>query len=119
METINRVLQETGITPSLLELEITETAMMRNVEVTASRLSMVNALGVKIAIDDFGIGYSSLSCLSSYPIHALKIRQIIRSRHYGKSTCRINSKGGLLPWQKPKNECDRRRGGNQGTACVS
>ncbi|MEK7360215.1 MAG: EAL domain-containing protein, partial [Planctomycetota bacterium] len=73
METINRVLQETGITPSLLELEITETAMMRNVEVTASRLSMVNALGVKIAIDDFGIGYSSLSCLSSYPIHALKI----------------------------------------------
>ncbi len=46
---------------------------MRNVEVTATRLSMVNALGVKIAIDDFGIGYSSLSCLSSYPIHTLKI----------------------------------------------
>ena len=73
METINRVLQETGMAPSLLELEITETAAMRNVEVTATRLSMVNALGVKIAIDDFGIGYSSLSCLSSYPIHTLKI----------------------------------------------
>ncbi len=73
METINRVLQETGMAPSLLELEITETAAMRNVEVTATRLSLVNALGVKIAIDDFGIGYSSLSCLSSYPIHTLKI----------------------------------------------
>ncbi len=73
METINRVLEETGMAPSLLVLEITENAAMKNVEVTATRLSMVSALGVKIAIDDFGMGYSSLSCLSSYPIHTLKI----------------------------------------------
>ena len=72
-ETINRVLQETGMAPSLLELEITETTAMKNVEVTATRLSMVSALGVKIAIDDFGVGYSSLSSLSSYPINTLKI----------------------------------------------
>ncbi len=70
---VEQTLAQTGLDPSMLTLEITETALMRNVEATAARLCAVKDLGVKIAIDDFGTGYSSMAHLQNFPVDALKI----------------------------------------------
>ena len=67
------VLDETGLDPSLLEIEITEGSMMANLEVAVSTLKAVKALGVTLALDDFGTGYSSLSYLRRFPIDRLKL----------------------------------------------
>ncbi len=70
---IEDALSESGLAPSALTLEITETTLMRNAEETAHRLTAIKALGVRIAIDDFGTGYSSLAHLQRFPVDALKI----------------------------------------------
>jgi diguanylate cyclase (GGDEF)-like protein len=70
---VEQALECTGLDPTMLTLEITETALMRNVEMTAARLCAVKELGVKIAIDDFGTGYSSMAHLQNFPVDALKI----------------------------------------------
>jgi diguanylate cyclase (GGDEF)-like protein len=70
---IRNALSASGLPPTALTIEITETALMRNVEETAERLGALKELGVRIAIDDFGTGYSSLSHLSRFPVDALKI----------------------------------------------
>jgi EAL domain-containing protein (putative c-di-GMP-specific phosphodiesterase class I) len=62
-----------GVTPSRLVLEITETMLARDVDATAAHLSRLTSLGPRIAIDDFGTGYSSLSTLSRFPVDMLKI----------------------------------------------
>lgn len=67
------VLQETGLPPESLRLEITESALMENVESTLKRLWELRELGVKLYMDDFGTGYSSLSYLRKFPIDVLKI----------------------------------------------
>jgi diguanylate cyclase (GGDEF)-like protein len=70
---IEDTLSETGLEPTALTIEITETTLMRNVKDTARRLAQIKQLGVRIAIDDFGTGYSSLSHLQQFPVDALKI----------------------------------------------
>jgi len=70
---IEEALSNSGLDPSALTIEITETTLMRNVEDTARRLAAIKELGVKIAIDDFGTGYSSLAHLQRFPVDALKI----------------------------------------------
>ena len=70
---IEGALSESGLDPSALTIEITETTLMRNIEEAARRLTEVKALGVRIAIDDFGTGYSSLAHLQRFPVDALKI----------------------------------------------
>lgn len=75
VEGIEQVLAETGLDPSLLELEITEGVLMQNVDATVGALSRIKAMGVRLAIDDFGTGYSSLSYLRRFPIDVLKIDQ--------------------------------------------
>lgn len=70
---VARALGETGLDPKYLELEITESALMRDIDKTIQSLGALTQLGVAIAIDDFGIGYSSLSYLKRFPIDALKI----------------------------------------------
>jgi len=70
-----QVIQETGINPHLLELEVTESAFMEDIQQTVRILKELHALGVELAIDDFGTGYSSLSYLRQFPIDRLKIDQ--------------------------------------------
>jgi diguanylate cyclase (GGDEF)-like protein/PAS domain S-box-containing protein len=73
VQVVARVLEETGVQPELLHLELTEGAVMRHVEAVVSTLSELRAIGVGIAVDDFGTGYSSLGYLKRFPIDSIKI----------------------------------------------
>ncbi len=72
---LSKALQETGIAPHRIELEVTESVFMDDIEHTVSILNDLHSQGVELAIDDFGTGYSSLSYLSQFPIDRLKIDQ--------------------------------------------
>jgi EAL domain-containing protein (putative c-di-GMP-specific phosphodiesterase class I) len=87
---IEEALSHSGLEAEGLTIEITETALMRNIEETAQRLTEIKALGVRIAIDDFGTGYSSLAHLQRFPVDALKIDRsfILGLKH--------NQEGGTL-----------------------
>ncbi|WP_299967377.1 EAL domain-containing protein [uncultured Roseobacter sp.] len=75
INTVQLVLQSTNLDPSRLELEITETALLNNVDLVRARIEELRAQGVKISLDDFGIGYSSLNYLRQYPFDKVKIDQ--------------------------------------------
>ena len=72
-ETVTGILEETGISPVFLELELTESAIMQNIDSSVEILNSLKAMGIQISIDDFGIGYSSLSHLRRFPIDYIKI----------------------------------------------
>ena len=75
LDYVRTTLEETGLAPRYLELELTEGVLMRDAASTDRVLNALAATGVKLAIDDFGTGYSSLSYLSRFPIDSLKIDQ--------------------------------------------
>ncbi len=75
LEGVFRILDETGLAPTFLELELTESVLMKRAESSESILTALRTRGVQLAIDDFGTGYSSLSYLQKFPIDALKIDQ--------------------------------------------
>jgi diguanylate cyclase (GGDEF)-like protein/PAS domain S-box-containing protein len=80
IEDIRTVLKETGMTPNMLELEITESMMMYNTERMISILTKIKSMGVRLAIDDFGANFSSLTQIKNFPIDTLKIdRSFIRN----------------------------------------
>jgi len=70
---IKRALDDSGLPASLLEVELTESAIMNDIDQNITRLNQIRDLGVAIALDDFGTGYSSLSYLKRFPINTLKI----------------------------------------------
>ncbi len=73
VEDVKAVLQETGLPPSALKLEITESAIMDNAASAVDKLRRLKALGMALSIDDFGTGYSSMSSLQQFPLDTLKI----------------------------------------------
>lgn len=72
-EDVCGILEYTGLEPRYLELELTETAVMRNFDATSAVLQSLSAMGIRIAVDDFGTGYSNLSYLKRFPINTLKL----------------------------------------------
>jgi EAL domain-containing protein (putative c-di-GMP-specific phosphodiesterase class I) len=75
VENVRRILAESGVDPRTIELEITESALMKHAESTVAMLQSLKAIGVRLAVDDFGTGYSSLSYLRQFPIDSLKVDQ--------------------------------------------
>lgn len=75
VENVARTLEATGLDARLLELEITETVAMYNVEQVLAILQLLHDMGVRVAIDDFGTGYSSMSYLKRFPVQTLKLAQ--------------------------------------------
>jgi diguanylate cyclase (GGDEF)-like protein/PAS domain S-box-containing protein len=96
LELVSRTLDETGLDPCYLELELTESATMHDMEFTISLLESLKRMGVRLAIDDFGTGYSSLSYLKRFPIDTLKVdrsfvQDIATDPHGAAITCAIIS----------------------------
>jgi len=75
VEATAQALQSSGLAPDRLDIEITESVLMQDSEVTLATLGRLQDMGVRISMDDFGTGYSSLSYLRSFPFHKIKIDQ--------------------------------------------
>jgi EAL domain-containing protein (putative c-di-GMP-specific phosphodiesterase class I) len=76
---VEKVLQDTGVSPSSIVLEVTETAVMEDVDKAQATLNHLKSLGFRLALDDFGTGYSSISMLKALPFDILKIdRSFVR-----------------------------------------
>lgn len=80
VDMVRTVLETTGLAPSRLELEITETMLVRQRDKVAAQLAALRALGVRVALHDFGTGYSSLTYLQDYPVDSIKIDRSFVSR---------------------------------------
>jgi len=85
LQDITSTLKETGMDPSQLELEITESMLMRDVDKAVAIMAALKHIGVRIAIDDFGTGYSSLSTLRRLPLDTIKIDRMF-IRHLPENT---------------------------------
>ena len=77
---IENILRDTGLPSNYLELELTESLAMEDVEKSTITLNAFSMLGISVAIDDFGTGYSSLAYLNRFPVDFLKYRSILRTR---------------------------------------
>lgn len=75
IQELREILATTGINPELLKLELTETAVIDNIDDVVNKINVINKMGVKISLDDFGIGHSSLVYLKKLPISQIKIDQ--------------------------------------------
>jgi EAL domain-containing protein (putative c-di-GMP-specific phosphodiesterase class I) len=92
VQRVANILSQAGISPSLVQLEITEGAVMKNVEHAIAMLRQLGQMGIEIALDDFGTGYSSLTYLKRFPIDAVKIDQsFVRDLEHDASDATIVS----------------------------
>nr|WP_232226843.1 EAL domain-containing protein [Algiphilus aromaticivorans] len=101
LEDIKRALKDTGMDPSLLEVEVSESMVMRELDRTIRILGEMKQMGIRVAIEDFGTGYSSLSTLQQFPFDAIKIdrsfvRDAVRSAENGDLTDAIIAIGRQL-----------------------
>jgi len=89
---VQLALSDSGLPPNCLELEVTETMIMADVEVAISIMTRLGAMGVAVALDDFGTGYSSLSYFKRFPLNKLKIdRSFVRDVLYDDGDAAITS----------------------------
>ena len=86
---VERILAETGFDPTRLELELTETTLLGNVESAEAAMRRLKAFGVQLALDDFGTGYSSLAYLKALPLDYLKIDKRLSQDIAGSTRDRI------------------------------
>lgn len=87
LDRVSSILAETGLDPTRLVLELTESCLMRDVDATVGTLHRLKQLGIEISIDDFGTGYSSLNYLYQLPIDSLKIdRSFVQQSSEGSTT---------------------------------
>jgi EAL domain-containing protein (putative c-di-GMP-specific phosphodiesterase class I) len=87
---VESALKQTGLPPGLLELELTETLIARDVEKVAATIERLHSAGVRFSIDDFGTGYSNLSQLQRFRVDRLKIDQtFVRNLHAGRNDAAI------------------------------
>lgn len=90
LDRVRQALRDEGVPPEHLELEITESTAMQDVQITGEILAALDALGVRLAIDDFGTGYSSLAYLKLFPLDVLKIdRAFVQDCPYGGNVSAI------------------------------
>ena len=75
VSSIEKIISSSGIQPGFLELEITETILMENLDTVTDKLKQLSEIGIKLSLDDFGTGYSSLRYLNSFPLDNVKIDQ--------------------------------------------
>jgi diguanylate cyclase (GGDEF)-like protein/PAS domain S-box-containing protein len=94
---VSEALINTGLDPSTLSLEITETVLLGDSDVTAAALQALKALGVRLEVDDFGTGYSSLSYLRRFPVDGLKVDRsfVMNLLHDAKVEAIVNAVVGL------------------------
>lgn len=92
LDVVSAALQESGLDPSWLHLEITESLLMENTRVTIAMLKELNDMGLQLSIDDFGTGYSSLSYLTRFPIQKLKIdKSFVRDLREDRTDAAVTS----------------------------
>ena len=90
VEMVERILGETRFEGSRLELELTESTLLGNIEDTSAAMRRLRALGVRLVLDDFGTGYSSLLYLRSFPFHSLKVdRSFVANIEHGADAAAI------------------------------
>ncbi|MGD9802009.1 MAG: EAL domain-containing protein [Hyphomicrobiaceae bacterium] len=88
--TVREVLEETGLAPARLKVEITESLLLNHSEVTMTQIVALRALGVQVGIDDFGTGYSSLTYLQNFPVDCVKIdRSFVNNLGTGRNASAI------------------------------
>jgi predicted signal transduction protein with EAL and GGDEF domain len=103
VQRIEEIVEQNQISPSLIKLEITETMLMNNIEISSQKLEQLRQIGVQVYIDDFGTGYSSFSYLQNLPIDVLKIDRSftnkvstdIKSRRIVQSILRLANNLGM------------------------
>jgi EAL domain-containing protein (putative c-di-GMP-specific phosphodiesterase class I) len=90
VDSVRLALRKADVPARLLEIEIPEGSLMKDVDVSARVLAGLNALGVRISVDDFGTGYSSFAYLAHFPVHALKVdRSFVTDMNRNEASLKI------------------------------
>ena len=109
VDVVERILKETDFDPNRLELELTESTLLGNLETAELSMLRLKAIGVRFALDDFGTGYSSLLYLRRFPFDKLKIDFELRAQHRNRARRRRHRARRRQPRPRSRHAGDRRR----------